>query len=222
MQILPELSAPFVAECTKLPSARVRDLKTRKVVYLEKPVGKTYVVKRGYVRLAYVDSSGRLLTRMLLGRGAVFGDLPFRPRLFVTNERAITSGMACIAEISRGELETHSLENPKFQSLLVQTLASQLTAFDRRLQWQLLSPVRKRIATALYDLLCFTGGRCGHGHLIDIRLTHEEFAELVVAARPVVSEVLAELKSEEVIDYTRGHICLLSLDRLEAIAGAQH
>lgn len=222
MQILPELSAPFVAECAKLSSAKVKDLKTRKVIYLEKPAGKTYVVKRGYVRLAYADSSGRLLTRMLLGKGAIFGDLPFRPRLFVANERAITSGMACVAEINRGELETHSLENPRFQSLLVQTLATQLTAFDRRLQWQLLSPVRTRIATALYDLLCFTGGRCGHGHLIDIRLTHEEFAELVVAARPVVSEVLAEFKSEEVIDYTRGHICLLSLDRLEAIAGAHH
>ncbi|WP_417848870.1 Crp/Fnr family transcriptional regulator [Thalassoglobus sp.] len=222
MQILPELSTPFVTECATLSSAKVRDLKSRKIIYLEKPAGKTYIVKRGYVRLAYTDPGGRLLTRMLLGKGAVFGDLPFRPRLFVTNERAITSGMTCIIEVSRNELEGHSLETPRFQSLLVQTLASQLTALDRRLQWQLLSPVRKRIATALYDLLCFTGGRCGHGHLIDIRLTHEEFAELVVAARPVVSEVLAELKSEEVIDYTRGHICLLSLDRLEAIAGAQH
>jgi hypothetical protein len=57
--------------------------------------------------------------------------------------------------------------------------------------------------------------------LIDIRLTHEEFAELVIAARPVVSDVLADFKSEQIIDYTRGHICLLSLDRLESIANAR-
>lgn len=222
MQILPELSTPFVTECTKLPSAKVSDLKNREAVYLEKPVGKSYVLKRGYVRLAYADSSGRLLTRMLLGKGAVFGDVPFRPKQFVANERAIASGMSCVVQINRGELEAHALKDSQFQSLLLQTFASQLTAIDCRLQWQLLTPMRKRIATALYDLICFTGGRCGHGHLIDIRLTHEEFAELVVAARPVVSEVLAELKAEEVIDYTRGHICLLSLDRLEAIASAQH
>lgn len=219
MQILPELATPFLSECAKLSTAKVRDLRTRTTIYLEKPAGRTFVIKRGYVRLAYADPSGRLLTRMLLGKGAVFGDLPFRPNLFVTNERAISSGMACVAEVSRTEMETYSLENSQFQSLLVQTLASQLTACDRRLQWQLLSPVRKRVATALYDLLCFTGGRCGHGHLIDIRLTHEEFSELVVAARPVVSEVLADLKSVGIIDYTRGHICLLSLDRLEGIAG---
>lgn len=218
MQIDAELSAPFISACGKLPSARVREFKSRSLIYLEKPEDVSFVIKRGYVRLVYADSSGRLWTRMLLGKGAIFGDLPFRPRLFVANERAVASGMACVIELRRSEIETVALSNPHFQSLLLQTLSTQVTALDRRLQWQLLSPIRKRIATALYDLICFSGGRCGHGHLIDIRITHEEFAELVVAARPVVSDVLAELKSEQVIDYTRGHICLLSLDRLEEIA----
>lgn len=221
MQIENDLSAPFISGCAKLASAPVREFKSRALIYLEKSEGKTYVIKRGYVRLAYADPSGRLWTRMLLGKGAVFGDLPFRPRLFVVNERAIASGMACVIEMRRSELESASLNNPHFQALLLQTLSSQVTALDRRLQWQLISPIRKRIATSLYDLMCFSGGRCGHGHLIDVRLTHEEFAELVVAARPVVSDVLAELKSEQVIDYTRGHICLLSLDRLESIASAR-
>jgi CRP/FNR family transcriptional regulator len=218
MQILPELSAPFLAGCAKVPQVNVKDFKSGTLIYLQKPVGKTFIVKRGYVRLAYADPAGKLLTRMLLGKGAVFGDLPFRPELSVTNERAVSNGMACVMEVSRTTLETYALQQPHFQSLLLQTLSSQLTALDRRLQWQLISPLRNRIAAALYDLLCFSGGRCGHGHLIDIRLTHEEFSELVVAARPVVSEVLADLKANGLIDYTRGHICLIELDRLEEIA----
>lgn len=221
MQIETDISAPFVVACGKLPIASVREYKSRSLIYLTKPAGKSYIIKRGYVRLAYADPGGRLWTRMLLGKGAIFGDLPFRPRLFVANERAVASGMACVIEVSRSEVEAAALSTPHFQSLLTQTLSSQITALDRRLQWQLLSPMRKRIATALYDLICFSGGHCGHGHLIDIRLTHEEFAELVVAARPVVSDVLAEFKSEQIIDYTRGHICLLSLDRLESIANAR-
>lgn len=222
MQIESELSSPFIEACSRLSTKPLRELKSRSLVYLQKPEGTTYVIKRGYVRLAYPDPSGRLLTRMLLGKGAIFGDLPFHPRLTVTNEQAITSGMACVIEMRRSEIESHSVKTPQFQGLLLQTLASQLTALDRRLQWQLVSPIRKRIATALYDMLCFSGGRCGHGHLIDIRLTHEEFSELVVAARPVVSDALAELKASQIIEYTRGHICLLSLDRLESIAGASH
>lgn len=222
MQILPELSAPFLASCAKLPNASVKDYKSGKLIYLQKPAGKTFVVKRGYVRLAYADPTGKLLTRMLLGKGAVFGDLPFRPELTVTNERAISNGMACIMEINRTMLETYTLQDAHFQALLLQTLSSQLTALDRRLQWQLINPLQTRIASALYDLLCFSGGRCGHGHLIDVRLTHEEFSELVVATRPVVSEILAGLKADGLIDYTRGHICLIELNRLEEIAQSGH
>lgn len=222
MQIETELSGLFVEACTRLATKPLRDLKSRSLIYLEKPVGKTYVIKRGYVRLAYSDPTGRVLTRMLLGRGSIFGELPFRPRLFVNNEQAITSGMGCVIEMRREEIEIHAQKTSQFQGLLLQTLASQMTAMDRRLQWQLVSPIRKRIATALYDLVCFSGGRCGHGHLVDIRLTHEEFSDLVVAARPVVSEVLAEFKASQIIDYTRGHICLISLDRLENIVEATH
>jgi CRP-like cAMP-binding protein len=222
MQILPELSGPFVTACAKVPGATVKDFKSGKMIYLQKPAGKTFVVKRGYVRLAYADPAGKLLTRTILGKGAIFGDLPFRPQLAVMNERAITSGMACVMEISRSEIEAHALRSTHFQTLLLQTLSSQLTALDRRLQWQLINPIRARIAASLYDLLCFSGGRCGHGHLIDVRLTHEELSELVVAARPVVSEVLAALKAEGVIDYTRGHICLIGLDRLKEIAEMRH
>jgi CRP/FNR family transcriptional regulator len=190
------------------------------MIYLNRSPGKTFVVKQGYVRLVYAEPNGRLLTRMLLGRGALFGDLPFRPEVFHSIERAIASGMTSVIELARDELEEHARSNAHFQSLLLQTFSAQLSALDRRLQWQLVSPIRTRIAAALLDLICFAGGRCGHGHLIDIRLTHEELAELVISARPVVSEVLSELKSQRIVEYTRAHICLLNLDRLKAISEA--
>lgn len=222
MQILSDLSTPFVTACGKVKSAAARDSKSKTPIYLRRTLGTTFVVKRGYVRLVYVEPDGRALTRMLLGKGAMFGDLPFRPDFFLQNEQALASGMSCVIEISRQELEKQAVASPAFESLMLQTFSAQLQALDRRMQWQLISPLRTRIATALYDLVCFSGGRCGHGHLVDIRLTHEEFAELVVATRPAVSEVLVQLKQEGIIDYTRSYICLLSLDRLLSMSAAEH
>ncbi len=222
MQILSDLSTPFVNACSKINSAVTRDLRPKTLIYLRRTPGTTWIIKRGYVRLSYVEPKGRSLTRLLLGKGAMFGDLPFTPGFFLPNEQAISSGISCVIEISRQELEKHALAMPIFESLLLQTFSSQLQALDRRMQWQLIFPLRTRIATALHDLACFSGGRCGHGHLVDVRLTHEEFAELVVAARPVVSEVLVELKQEGIIDYTRSYICLLSLDRLSSLSAAEH
>lgn len=215
MQILPELSQPFVHACTAVDRAKTVDLKSKHSVYLRRPEGKTYVIKRGYVRLSYLDSSNRLLTRMLLGKGAIFGDLPFTPGFHISEERATTSGMACLLEFRREAVEQYSSTNSQFQALLLQTIAAQYASLDRRMQWQLITPVKNRVAAALFDLICFAGGRCGHGHLIDVRLTHEEFAELICAARPVVSEVLAEFKARGFVDYTRGYICILNLDNLQ-------
>lgn len=217
MQILNALSSRFVASVAKLRSVTTRDLKHREPVYLGRTPGRAYVVKRGYVRLVHVQPEGKPVTRMLLGKGAMFGDLPFSPNLVHFREQALASGLSCVIEVDRQEVEKQAIAMPDFQSLLLQIVSTQFEALDRRLQWQLISPLRTRIAAAVADLVCFTGGRCAHGHLIDMRLTHEEFAELVVAARPVVSAILAELKMDGMLDYTRSHLCVLNLDRLLAI-----
>lgn len=183
---------------------------------MNRPEGKTFVVKSGYIRLLYVDSSDRLLTRMVMGKGAMFGDLPFRPHFFTSDERAISTSAASIIEIGREVIEQHTKVDSEFQGIFLQTLASQYSALDRRLQWQLITPIRSRVAAAVYDMVCFAGGRCGHGHLIDVRLTHEELSELIAAARPVVSEILLSFKSQGFLDYTRSHICVLNMDKLQA------
>jgi hypothetical protein len=46
---------------------------------------------------------------MLLGKGALFGDLPFRPGFFLPNEQAIASGMSCVIEVGRQELENQAV-----------------------------------------------------------------------------------------------------------------
>jgi CRP/FNR family transcriptional regulator, cyclic AMP receptor protein len=217
MRILAEVATPFVQACGAIRSANSRDWKSKQTIYLHREEGKTYIIQRGYVRLGYVDPSGKLLTRMLLGKGAIFGDVPFRPGFFFARENAIASGAVRTLEVERHAVEKHVACDSTFQTLLLRTLAAQHSALDRRMQWQLVSPLRSRAAIALHDLICFSGGPCRHGHLIDVRLTHEDFSELIVAARPVVSQILSEFKAMKVIDYTRGHICILNMERLLSI-----
>jgi len=217
MQILAELSAPFVQACGAIDWGKACEWKSKQAIYLHREEGKTYIIQRGYVRLGYVDGSGKLLTRMLLGKGAIFGDMPFRPAFFLVSENAVANGAVRTLEVNRHALEKHCEANSTFQTLLLRTLAAQHSALDRRMQWQLITPIRNRAAIALHDLNCFAGGPCRHGHLIDIRLTHEEFSELIGAARPVVSGILSEFKAMKLVDYTRGHICILNLDGLMSI-----
>ncbi|MHC5538505.1 Crp/Fnr family transcriptional regulator, partial [Singulisphaera rosea] len=87
-----------------------------------------------------------------------------------------------------------------------------------RLLWQCTSPIRARLAAALRDLICYEGERCRHGHTIDVRLSHQDLAELVGAARPVVSAELARMRNEGLVEYTRCYLCVDDLDGLNRIA----
>lgn len=198
-----DLATEVIATASRLPSTSKRRFNHQSLIYSQRIPEKTFVVARGFVKLTSLQPDGKRVIRMLLGAGAMFGDMPFQAGLYDQNEQAISNGATRILELSRDEIQFHTNQEPSFRTLLVRTFATQLQSLDRRLQWQLISPLRARVATALIDLLCFSGSRCGHGHHVDIRLTHEDFAELIAAARPAVSAVLSSFRELQLVDYTR-------------------
>ncbi len=220
MQILSRLSEQFLSTCGQVAESRRLQFKVADVIYTERPRDTTFVVLRGYVRSLYVQPDGRTWTRMIFGKGALLGDLPFRPDYFVSDEQLVANGAVSLMQTTRQALELAATSNPEFELLLLKTLSAQLQFLDRRMHWQLITPLRSRIARVLEDLMCFSAEHCGHGHLVDVRITHEEFSQLVVAARPAVSEILKEFKAAGVIDYTRSHLCLLQMEKLHSIARA--
>lgn len=78
----------------------------------------------------------------------------------------------------------------------------------RRLEYQLYKDSQSRVAAILFELITRYGGKCGHGHEIDIRLTQQELAELAGTSRPVVSTILNKLRHLGIIAYTRNFICI--------------
>jgi len=97
-------------------------------------------------------------------------------------------------------------------------LARRQEITERRLYALMTLGVRGRIAVALHDLVGQAGGHCAHGHEVDVPLTQQELAELVGASRPVVSSELNELRREGLLDYARGHICVIDLKALNALS----
>ena len=66
------------------------------------------------------------------------------------------------------------------------------------------------------DLL--RGPACRQGHTIDVRLSHQDLAELVGAARPVVGAELVQMRREGLVEYTRCYFCVDDLDGLDRVA----
>jgi CRP-like cAMP-binding protein len=74
-------------------------------------------------------------------------------------------------------------------------------------------PMQQRIL----QVLTFLGNKFGHpvdrGQLIDLRLTHQELADLIGATRVTVTRILSQLEREELICRPRRHLIVIRNDR---------
>ncbi|HEX4148157.1 MAG TPA: Crp/Fnr family transcriptional regulator, partial [Pirellulales bacterium] len=206
MLLKTEWAERFVRACEKLRSARRRLIPDGESIYLAVPEEQCWVIVAGYVKLLDPRGDGERFIRLILGRGGLFGDRPFGASAFhgfasPQHEQAVAHGPVKILELDRDELEAASQAHPELATLLLESFASRSQFLERRLLWQFTTPIRARLAAALRDLICFEGQRCRHGHTIDVRLTHQELAELVGAARPVVSAELVRMRSEGLVEY---------------------
>lgn len=213
----------FLGMCVQLKSSRRHSFAAGQPIYLRATEGRCWVVAAGYVKLIEPHENGKQCIRLILGRGGLFGDRPFGThafRGFVTpqHEQAFAHGAATVIEISRANLETDATARAELAAKLLESVTARVQFLERRLLWQLTTRVRSRIAATLRDLICFEGQRCKHGHTIDIRLTHQDLAEFVGAARPVVSAEVARLMSEKILSRERAHFCVDDLKGLNRVA----
>jgi CRP/FNR family cyclic AMP-dependent transcriptional regulator len=98
-----------------------------------------------------------------------------------------------------------------------------LAEMEQRLSDVVFKAVPQRIASALLAL-----GRADQGRrrwpfgpaVCEVRLTHEQLAELVGTSRETITKVLGELRGQGLIELRRGKVALLDLTALEVFAEA--
>lgn len=194
------------------------DCDDRRILYGQgRPCAHIYLVDRGYVRLSRSTPAGDVFTHALLGPANLFGSLGDDT---AASELAEAAGPTIVRRCSPEAFERALGAHPGLAGLVRANLVARMHELERRLEYVLYRDLRSRVAATLQDLISGHGGACRHGHMLDIRLTQQELAELIGASRQAVSGVLNELRRAGVIDYTRHFICVDDLAALDRVARA--
>jgi CRP/FNR family cyclic AMP-dependent transcriptional regulator len=82
----------------------------------------------------------------------------------------------------------------------------------------LYSTVEQRLAKTLVHLLEDFGIPKNGGYLLQIKLTHKDYADLVASTRETVTTTLNKMKHDRVIDFEGKYVVINKLDRLRSIA----
>lgn len=207
-----------IRDIEKFKSFTLRRLAPGDVLYRQGDAeGHVFVIASGHLKLEHLDASGKACITSVLGAGEILG--PGLTGDTHAEQTAIAKRQTEVHCLTSEDLYAFGLSDGTLLADIISTLARRQGITERRLHAVLTLPVRGRIGVTLRDLIRMAGGRCVHGHEVDVPLTQQELADLVGASRPVVSAELNALRREGLLDYTRGHICINRLESWNQLFG---
>lgn len=199
-----DLSADDLAGLARL--AVERRYRKGTVIFFENDPGDAlYVVKVGHVKIYRVAEDGREKSLVLLGPGEFFGELALldsEPRSAVAEALSPT----VLFVLGRTGFVNLVLERPQIALQALRVLSRRLRQTDAQLMDVIFHDVRSRVIRTLYHLAEQHGVDEPQGRRINLKLTHQEIANLAGTSRETVTRTLASLQDERRITFDRRYI----------------
>lgn len=178
-----------------------------------------YLIKRGKVKLVYLDESGKRLTLAILGEGDLFGELALISQ--APHETLAETMEDCALWLLERKTLMQYAYHPRLMIELLQLFLGRAKEMQIRLKEMVFKDLETRLARTLLNLAYKYGLPTHNGLQIELQITHQELAELIGSTRENVTTALTHFEEDELIDKRRFYIVITDVDGLEARATPQ-
>jgi CRP/FNR family transcriptional regulator, cyclic AMP receptor protein len=174
---------------------------------------KIYLVNEGRVKISSINDEGKEVTKAILGRGEVFGELAL-----VGEERRHDTATAlepvslCI--MSLDEMKTLMRERSDINLFFMRMFGSRQIEMERRLESLVFRDSRSRIVEYLVELTRSKGQRVGYEWVVRQFITHQEIANLTATSRQTVTTTLNDLRAKKLLTFNRSRLLVRDLEAL--------
>jgi len=186
----------------------LRSYRRNQVIFLEEDTGNyMYLVLTGKVKVAKSGSLGKETILAIHKAGDFFGEMSL---LDGQTAPATVSAMedSKIISVSGTDFHKHLMHNEKVLLQIINVLCSRL-----RKAWEAQSlsssKAESRIRMEIYQLAKRHGIQDARGTIIDLKITHQELAEMVGTSRETVTRVIARLREERILEVDQRRMTLL-------------
>src|SRR3712207_5237527 len=171
------------------------------------PDGQLYFLIEGTVRLYKIYGEYKEATVALLKDGGVFGGLSLEERRWQdVFAEAVTE--ARVAVVRKSVLGEAIKRRPELAVKLLYSFSERLRQSDDVIESLLDREVSARLATLLSNLGERFGEPDGSGTALNVRLTHQDLANMIFSTREAVSKVMSEFQREGLIEVRRRRISI--------------
>ncbi len=213
INLFKEMSSEEMGELdrvTRMESVR----KKTPIFFPGDPSLQVYLLKEGRVKISRISEEGREVTIALLAPGEIFGELEVlgdAPR--DTLAEALDDCQICV--VSKDVFLSMMSQKPDFSFRLTKLIGFRLRKIENRVEDLVFRDVPARLALLLVDLSKDYGRECPEGVRLQIKITHQEIANLIGSIRETVSAILGEFKRDGWISFEGRQMTLLRLDLLK-------
>lgn len=195
--------------------ARPTFKKGEQVYVPEDQSDRIFFINEGRIKISVMNEEGKEVTKAILGRGEVFGELALlgeaqRHDFAVALENTSTC-MVTLEEL-RGLMRDRSELNLFFMRMF----AARQLEMERRLESLVFRDSRSRIVEFLVNLTQTKGQRVGYEWVVRKFITHQEIANLTATSRQTVTTTLNDLRFQKLITFDRNRLLIRDLEKLVA------
>src|SRR5512135_1859222 len=170
-----------------------------------------YVILRGKVKVTQITEEGKEVILAIHRAGDFFGEVSLidnktMPAIVVAKEDSV------VAIISKGEFYSLLYSQGKVLDVLLQILCSRLRDSWDRIQLLSFTNASQRIKMLLASLAGEYGGKTKEGTLLNIKLTHQDIADMAGVARETVTRAIDKLNKDGEIKVLKNRSILLGPD----------
>jgi len=191
----------------------LRSYRKGQVIFLEEETGNyMYLVLSGKVKVSKSGAGGKETIIAIHRTGDFFGEMSL---LDGKTSPATVSAMedAKIISVVGADFHKYLMHNEKVMLQIINVLCARL-----RQVWQTQSlsssTADARIRMGIYQLATKHGIRDAHGTIIDLKITHQELAEMVGTSRETVTRTLARLRDQGILEIEQRRMTLLDAEAL--------
>jgi CRP-like cAMP-binding protein len=198
--------------------ARVKRYKAREEVFHKGDAGaQLYVVIGGRLKALTTSLDGDDVVFGVMGPGEVFGEIALlseHPRT-----ATVTAIDACeLLILDRRDLLAFLRSNPEASIKLLGLLADRLKGVSEFLEDTHFLNLPVRLSKKLLAFAHAYGEPADGGRRINLKLSQEEWGDLVGATRESINKQMRAWTEEGVVRIDQGHVVILDEDALESIA----
>ncbi len=203
-----------------VPVSRTVSLKKREQLFHKGDDGtQVYVVISGKLKALTTSREGNDVVFSIMGPGEVFGEVAL---LGGTKRTATISAIdACeLLCIDRRDFMAFLKSHPEVAIKLLTVLAQRMKSVSEFVEDSLFLNLPLRLAKKLLGLAAIYGQETENGIRVDLKLSQEEWGDLVGATRESINKQVRAWTEQGLISMDRGYIVLHRTADLEKLAAA--